>query len=164
MFISVFLVICTGYISKKINIQEPLNILRWIIIIYAALGFISIFVGMAVYESYIERATGPYWWSYLLILFCSSLLPFILLHKKLRSKKYLILIISFAMNLGWLFERMVIIAISLHRDYDTPDNTISWLNLIPLDLILFGTTIGVLALLTGNFISRNNRALVLNKN
>jgi len=162
MFVSVLFVICIGYISKKINIQQPLNILRWIIIIYAALGLVGLIISFIGYNSSLDRATGPYWWAYLLMIFCSTCLPLILLHKKLRNKKYLLLTISIVVNIGWLFERYVIILTSLQ--YTPPGYASSWVSLIPLDPIVFGIITGTLALLAGNFISRNNRALVLNKN
>lgn len=162
MFISVLFIICLGYISKKINIKQPLNILRWIIITYATIGLLSIPIALTIYDGYLERATGPYWWSYLLMLISSSCFPFILLHKKISSKKFLLLIISTVINIGWLFERFVIIATSIHRDY-AMENKITWFSLIPVTTILNGLSIGLLAFLTGNMISRNNKPFILSK-
>lgn len=166
MFISVLFVICSGYLFKKINIQLPLDILCWIMITYASLQLLSIIIGVSTYESYLDRATGPYWWSYLIMLASSSCLPFILLNRKIRSKKFLVFIISIIINCGWLFERYVIIVTSLHRDYAPPGYTTStsWTSLIPFDLIFFGIIIGLLALLAGNMATRGSRTFILNKN
>lgn len=166
MFISVLFVIGTGYIFKKINIQLPIDILCWIMVAYASLGLLSVTIALFTDASSLSRATGPYWWSYLIMMVSSSLLPFILLNQKMRRKKLLVFIISIIINCGWLFERYVIIVTSLHRDYAPPGytTTTSWISIIPLEPVVFGIVIGMLALLAGNFINRNNRALALNKN
>lgn len=167
MFISVLFIICAGRISKKIDTRQPLNILRWILIIYATLGIISLQVAFIAKEdiAFLNRATGPYWWSYLIMLICSSFLPFILLHKKLRHNKTLLFIVSMTINIGWLFERFVIIVTSLHRDYAPPSYS-SEFTFPPflLYLLLEGIIVGVVALVAGNMILKYNSMPVLNKN
>jgi hypothetical protein len=166
LFISILFIICVGRISKKIDIQQPLNILRWIIITQAILGIIGLQITFFTKEvAYLNRATGPYWWAFLLMLVCSSLLPFILLHKKLSHNKTLLLVISIAINIGWLFERFVIVVTSLHRDY-APSSYSSEFTFPPflLYLLLEGIIVGVVALIAGNIITRNNLTPILSKN
>lgn len=167
LFISVLFIICTGRILKKIDTKQPLNILRWIIITYATLSIISLQVAFLAKEdiAFLNRATGPYWWSYLLMLVCSSLFPFILLHKKLRHNKTLLFVVSMAINIGWLFERYVIIVTSLHRDYAPPGYS-SEFTFPPFlfYLLLEGIIVGVLALAAGNMMPKNSNTLLLNKN
>jgi len=161
MFFSVVFVICAGYAIKGSDTKQPLNILRWIIVANAVIGIVSFFAGITIYERYLDRATGPYWWSYLLMLSCALLLPFVLV---IKNSKSLILVISFAINIGWFFERFVIFVTSLHRDYAPPsEHKLSLLSLIPLTPLYSGISIGLLAFLIGNAISRN-KAFILSKN
>lgn len=168
MFISILFLIGTGYISKKINIQLPLDILCWIMIAYSSLGLLSIIIGIATYESYLDRATGPYWRSYLIMLSSSTLLPFVLLNQKIRSKKFLVFIISIIINSGWLFERFVLGMVSIHRDYMPPGSEdtslLSVFSFFPSDLIPIGICIGLLTLIAGNIKAWKNKALILNNN
>ncbi len=71
------------------------------------------------YESYafLNRATGPYWWAYWLMMTCNVLSPQIMWFKKIRTSILVSFIISIVVNIGMWFERFVIIATSLHRDY-----------------------------------------------
>jgi hypothetical protein len=171
MFISVLFVIGTGYIFKKINIQLPIDILCWIMVAYASLGLLSVTITLCTDASSLSRATGPYWWSYLIMMVSSTLLPFILLNQKIRSKKFLVFIISIMINCGWLFERLIMGAVSLHRDYLPPGwqdasllSLLSLFSFFPSDLIPIGICIGLLTLIAGNIKTWKNKTLILNKN
>src|SRR5690606_14162677 len=71
------------------------------------------------YEQYafLNRATGPYWWSYALMMTCNVVSPQVMWFKKLRTSIMASFIISIVVNIGRWFERFVIIVTSLHRDY-----------------------------------------------
>jgi len=71
------------------------------------------------YEQYafLNRATGPYWWSYWLMMTCNVFSPQFMWFKKLRTSIAFSFIISIVVNIGMWFERFVIIVTSLHRDY-----------------------------------------------
>ncbi|UMB62187.1 polysulfide reductase NrfD [Lutibacter sp. A80] len=80
--------------------------------------FIAWYSGVE-YEQYafLNRATGPYWWAYLLMMSCNVLSPQFMWFKKLRTSIMFSFFISIVVNIGMWFERFVIIVTSLHRDY-----------------------------------------------
>ncbi|MGQ2982241.1 NrfD/PsrC family molybdoenzyme membrane anchor subunit [Flavobacterium sp.] len=71
------------------------------------------------YEQYafLNRATGPYWWAYALMMTCNVISPQVMWFKKIRTSIYVSFVISIVVNIGMWFERFVIIVTSLHRDY-----------------------------------------------
>jgi len=71
------------------------------------------------YELYAfkNRAFGPYWWAYWIMLSCNVISPQFFWFKKIRTNIVLVFILSIFVNIGMWFERFVIIVTSLHRDY-----------------------------------------------
>lgn len=71
------------------------------------------------YEQYafLNRAFGPYWWSYWIMMSCNLLAPQVFWIKKARTNPLVLFIMSIIVNIGMWFERFVIIVTSLHRDY-----------------------------------------------
>jgi molybdopterin-containing oxidoreductase family membrane subunit len=80
--------------------------------------FVSWYSGVE-YESYafLNRATGPYWWSYWAMMTCNVISPQLFWFKKLRTSLMFSFFMSIIINIGMWFERFVIIVTSLHRDY-----------------------------------------------
>jgi Ni/Fe-hydrogenase subunit HybB-like protein len=80
--------------------------------------FISWYSGVE-YEAYafLNRATGPYWWSYAGMMTCNVISPQLYWFKKLRTSLTFTFVLSIVVNIGMWFERFVIIVTSLHRDY-----------------------------------------------
>lgn len=94
------------------------------------------------YEKYLtwNRFHGPYaivWW---LTILCNVAIPQLLWLKKFRLKPILLFLVSLDVLLGMWFERVMIVVISLHRDY-LPS---SWGIYIPTrwDWATFAGTIG----------------------
>ena len=87
-------------------------------IAYITEFFIAWYSGVQ-YESYvfINRATGPYWWAYWSMMTCNVITPQLFWFKKIRTSLTASFIISIFINIGMWFERFVIIAVSLTRDY-----------------------------------------------
>ena len=71
------------------------------------------------YEQYafLNRATGPYWWAYFIMMSCNVISPQLLWFKKLRTSFVFTFLLSIFINIGMWFERFVIVVTSLHRDY-----------------------------------------------
>ncbi|KGO86692.1 hypothetical protein [Flavobacterium suncheonense] len=110
------------FFKQKYPTKKALNFTGWIIIIYTAATLIHFIFGIIFYSNeytFIERATGPYKLVYWLMLLSSTLFPFSLLFKKLRTKFWYILLVSFFMKIGMYFEQFVIITTSIHRDYSS---------------------------------------------
>ena len=66
---------------------------------------------------FINRASGPYWWSYWALILCNVLLPQLLWIKRVRRNIPALFVLSIIINIGMWLERFVIIVTSLHRDF-----------------------------------------------
>ena len=95
------------------------------------------------YEQYafLNRATGPYWWAYAIMMTCNVITPQLFWFKKIRRNLTITFIVSIFINIGMWFERFVIVVTSLHRDY-LPS---SWSMYYPsiVEVGLFVGTLGV---------------------
>jgi molybdopterin-containing oxidoreductase family membrane subunit len=67
--------------------------------------------------AFLNRATGPMWWSYWAMMTCNVISPQLFWFKKIRTNLMATFILSIVVNTGMWFERFVIIVTSLHRDY-----------------------------------------------
>ncbi len=110
--------------------------------------FISWYSGVE-YEQYafLNRATGPYWWAYAIMMTCNVISPQLLWFRKLRRSFVFTFILSIFINIGMWFERFVIIVTSLHRDY-LPS---SWAMYKP-SIVEVGIFIGTLGLFFSCFL------------
>ena len=95
------------------------------------------------YEQYafMNRATGPYWWAYVIMITCNVVSSQLLWIKKLRTSLMFTFFLSIVINIGMWFERFVIIVTSLHRDYLTS----SWTMYKP-TIVEYGLLIGTLGI------------------
>ena len=85
---------------------------------YASEFFIAWYSGNP-YErfAFVNRAFGPYAWSYWIMVSCNVLSPQIFWFKKMRRSIPVMFIVSIFVNIGMWFERFVITVTSLHRDF-----------------------------------------------
>lgn len=72
-----------------------------------------------IYEqfAFYNRALGPYWWSYFLMMTCNVVSPQFFWSRKMRRSILVTFVLSIVVNIGMWFERFVIIVTSLHRDF-----------------------------------------------
>jgi molybdopterin-containing oxidoreductase family membrane subunit len=72
-----------------------------------------------IYEqfAFLNRALGPYAWSYWIMVSCNVISPNLFWFKKVRRTPWMMLIVVTAVNVGMWFERFVIVVTSLSRDY-----------------------------------------------
>ncbi|MFN9882335.1 MAG: NrfD/PsrC family molybdoenzyme membrane anchor subunit [Bacteroidota bacterium] len=95
------------------------------------------------YEQYafMNRALGPYWWSYWGMMTCNVISPQLFWFPKLRRSVTFTFFMSIVINIGMWFERFVIIVTSIHRDY-IPS---SWANYSPtwVEISIYVGTIGL---------------------
>ena len=66
---------------------------------------------------FINRAFGPYAWAYWIMVTCNVVSPQLFWFKTLRTSMPALFVISIFVNIGMWFERFVIVASSLHRDF-----------------------------------------------
>ena len=85
---------------------------------YASEFFMAWYSGSS-YEKYafLNRAFGPYWWSYWIMISCNVLIPQLFWFRRIRRHIKTMFVISIFVNIGMWFERYVIIVTSLHRDF-----------------------------------------------
>ena len=67
--------------------------------------------------AFLNRATGPMWWSYAAMMTCNVISPQLFWFKKLRTSLVFTFILSIVVNIGMWFERFVIIVPTLCRTY-----------------------------------------------
>jgi len=84
-----------------------------------AMEFFIAWYGANPYEgfTFINRAFGPYWWAYFIMVTCNVITPQFFWFKSVRANTTLVFILSLFVNVGMWFERFVIIATSLARDF-----------------------------------------------
>jgi molybdopterin-containing oxidoreductase family membrane subunit len=85
---------------------------------YGIEAFIAWYSGNT-YETFMmwNRMTGPYWWSYALLILCNVVTPQALWFKRVRASTIALFAISIVVNIGMWLERFVIVVTSLHRDF-----------------------------------------------
>ena len=109
---------------------------------YATEFFIAWYSGNP-YERFVflNRALGPYAWAYWTMVTCNVISPQFFWFKSLRRNVPFMFVLSIFVNIGMWFERFVIIATSLHRDY-LPS---SWGYFRPtiVDILTFAGTFGL---------------------
>jgi len=109
---------------------------------YATEFFIAWYSGN-IYErfTFLNRAFGPYWWAAWSMYTCNLLIPQLYWFKSMRNNLWVMFIVSITTNIGMWFERFVIIATSLTRDF-LPS---SWGYFHPtyVDMLTFAGTIGL---------------------
>ncbi len=91
--------------------------------------------------AFLNRATGPMWWSYAAMMTCNVISPQLFWFKKLRTNLAFTFILSIVVNIGMWFERFVIIVPTLCRTY-LPS---TWNSYSPtfIDVGIFVGTIGM---------------------
>ncbi len=72
-----------------------------------------------IYEqfAFFNRALGPYYWAYFGMMFCNVVSPQFFWVEKFRKSLWWTFFLSIVVNIGMWFERFVIIATTLARDY-----------------------------------------------
>ena len=85
---------------------------------YTAEVFFSYYSGNP-YERYvtINRALGPYAWSYWALIACNIVTPQLLWFRSVRRSAPVLFVIALVINVGMWLERFVIVVVSLHRDF-----------------------------------------------
>jgi molybdopterin-containing oxidoreductase family membrane subunit len=84
-----------------------------------AMEFFIAWYGGNPYESFAfqNRAFGPYWWAYWIMVSCNVICPQLYWFKKIRTSIPAMMIIAFFVNVGMWFERFVITVTSLSADF-----------------------------------------------
>lgn len=95
--------------------------------------------------AFLNRAFGPYWWAYFIMISCNVISPQFFWFKAIRENLWFVWILSVFINVGMWFERFVITVTSLANDF-LPAN---WDYFSPtvVDIFTFFGTFGVFSML-----------------
>lgn len=66
--------------------------------------------------TFVNRALGPYWWAYWIMISCNVLSPQVFWFQKFRTSIPVMFVVSIFVNIGMWFERYVIV-MTTHRDF-----------------------------------------------
>ncbi|HMC10509.1 MAG TPA: NrfD/PsrC family molybdoenzyme membrane anchor subunit, partial [Pirellulaceae bacterium] len=85
---------------------------------YASEVFFAYYSGNE-YERYLalNRALGPYAWSYWALIACNIVTPQVLWFPRMRRSIPVLFMVALIVNVGMWLERFVIVVISLHHDF-----------------------------------------------
>jgi molybdopterin-containing oxidoreductase family membrane subunit len=85
---------------------------------YALEAFFAYYSGN-VFERYMmmNRAFGPYWKMYWMLILCNGLAPQLMWFKRIRTSALGLFVTAMFVNVGMWLERFVIIPVSLSRDF-----------------------------------------------
>lgn len=145
------LILIELFYKNRFQTKQVLNLIRWFIISYTIVTLIYFLIGIIMFPdefAFFNRATGPYWWAYWLMLLSASILPFTLFYKKWALKPLYLVFIALSMKIGWYFERFVLMVTSFHRDYlPNEDNAASFdFPMVGMVLTLQGLILAILLL------------------
>lgn len=112
-FLIIIILIIIKLFNKEFKYISYAQTIRWLIIIYATLNCILLLTAFqddyTITEVFSSRAFGEYWWAYWFMLSMSTLIPLFLLIKRLGTNLLFLLVITIGINIGWLFELVVIL-------------------------------------------------------
>jgi molybdopterin-containing oxidoreductase family membrane subunit len=105
---------------KHLNVMAKVMLSTGLIVAYgyAMEAFIAWYSGNQ-YERFmiLNRMTGPYWWTYWLLILTNIVIPQSLWFKQCRTSAVVLWCVSIVINIGMWLERFVIIVTGLHRDF-----------------------------------------------
>jgi Ni/Fe-hydrogenase subunit HybB-like protein len=85
---------------------------------YATEFFVAMYSGNPFERfTFLNRAGGPFAWSYWIMVSCNVISPQVFWFKKMRRSIPVMFVVSILVNVGMWFERFTIIVTSLSRDY-----------------------------------------------
>jgi hypothetical protein len=143
LFISILSIMLVGKVLKT-DTRKAFVITKALILIYAGLNissYVITYFSPAIMDSFLVRTTGPYKFAYYLMTVSNTILPLLLLFKRLGRNKYVLLILSFLMDIGWIFELFIIYSTDLHRDNTLTPLSFNFLWLMLLNGIFIGSVI-----------------------
>lgn len=152
LFISVLSIMIVGRILKA-DTRIAFAIIKWIVIVYGAINIVYYYMVSffsAEMVSFNERAVGPYSFAFYLMLVPNTVLPLLLLFKKLGRNKYVLLALSLLMNMGWMLELLTIYTTDFYIDniHKLPSLNILWF------IVLKGVFIGAVIYAIGRTVTR----------
>jgi molybdopterin-containing oxidoreductase family membrane subunit len=105
---------------RHLENMAKVTLVTGLIVVYGyAMEAFFAFYSANQFERYmwLNRAFGPYGWTYWLLIFCNGLVPQTLWVKRLRTNIVWLFLVALVVGVGMWLERFVIVVTSLHRDF-----------------------------------------------
>jgi hypothetical protein len=119
MPIAILVVLICSKIFRTLNIKQAIEWIRIILILAGILSIINLLYYAIVEKdnTFPDRLSGPYAFSYLFMMLSGTLVPLILLYKKAGRNIWILFIVSLMLNVGNIIESVIILISSFHRDH-----------------------------------------------
>jgi hypothetical protein len=143
LFISVLSIMIVGRILKA-DTRNAFVIIRWMILVHAVLSIVYYYMlsfAAAITISFYERSMALNNLAYYLMLIPNTLLPLLLLFKKLGRNQYVLLALSLLMNIGWMLEWYIIYDTELHNKHNHYEPSLNVLWFFALKGVFIGAVI-----------------------
>jgi Ni/Fe-hydrogenase subunit HybB-like protein len=105
---------------RHIDVMCKVTLATGCIVSYAyIMEFIIAWYSGAPFEQFhfMNRALGPMWWGWVMMMGCNMIVPQLFWFKKVRQNLVLVFILSILVNIGMWFERFVIVVVGLYREF-----------------------------------------------
>jgi Ni/Fe-hydrogenase subunit HybB-like protein len=105
---------------RHLENMAKITLVTGLVVVYGyAMELFFAWYSANIYEKYMmfNRLTGPYAWSYWMLIFCNGIVPQTLWIKRFRTNTTWLFIMALIVSVGMWLERFVIIVTSLHRDF-----------------------------------------------
>ncbi|MDB4835327.1 hypothetical protein OAH12_01950 [Cyclobacteriaceae bacterium] len=137
--------------NDRFETKKALNIYRWLIIAYTIFSAIPFLVGITILDTShqyhpINGISGPFFFTYWIMIIAGLVLPLTLFIKKLGNKSWYLILIAFCMNMGLYIEQFIIMITSLHRDGSLSESQFSFISELSILLPIQGLIITILTL------------------
>jgi Ni/Fe-hydrogenase subunit HybB-like protein len=105
---------------RHIDVMCKVTLATGCIVSYAyIMEFVIAWYSGAPFEQFhfMNRALGPMWWGWVMMMGCNMIVPQLFWFKKVRQNLVLVFILSILVNIGMWFERFVIVVVGLYREF-----------------------------------------------
>ncbi|WP_103863493.1 hypothetical protein [Aquimarina sp. I32.4] len=159
LFTGVILIIFVRlFFKEKIETIITLEIIRWTIITYCLITLITwlLILMFPISKNYVflDRITGLYAWLYWLFFLLNTVIPLILLNRKVGKKIYIVFLLTLLMNIGWAFESFLILKSSSYMNYIENNYIGFFFNGRQIPILIKGFFVGLISLVIGNGIRK----------
>jgi Ni/Fe-hydrogenase subunit HybB-like protein len=105
---------------RHIDVMCKVTLATGCIVSYAyIMEFVIAWYSGAPFEQFhfMNRALGPMWWGWVMMMGCNMIVPQLFWFKKVRQNLVVVFILSILVNIGMWFERFVIVVVGLYREF-----------------------------------------------
>jgi hypothetical protein len=152
--IAILLIVIVEQASRKKTFEYARGWTRAILLIQALISIVTVSSALLTGKEIImDRLTGPYAFAFIVMLVNGTLVPLLVLNGRLARRIWVLFIVAVAVNGGRIFEMLVVMVSSFHRD-----GHISFSSYMS-DLIVPGFLLGTVMIILELIIRKHNLTL-----